>query len=140
MEQSNYSLTFILVVILALSTVSNFVGSIPILWGLDNIQLYSMYYPIIIIINIIISPVLVFVLFYLIGKKFDLKSNLKFSIIRLLIGAYVGHFLSFNIVRFFGEYYNFWSTIVSSIVSLAFLGTFFTAFTGLAIAYLKQNN
>ena len=41
---------------------------------------------------VIIAP-LVFVGFYLIGKKFDLKSNLKGSIIILFSGALLGYFL-----------------------------------------------
>ena len=102
MEQNNYSLTLILVVILVLSFVKGFVGSYPILfWNLDNLQTFQIYSPIFTLINIILCPILVFIIFYKIGKKFDLKSNLKSTIIRILIGAYLGHLLADNIVRFF---------------------------------------
>jgi len=142
MEQNNnHSVTLILVVSFVLSFVKGFFGSYPIIfWGLDNIQNFLIYSPIFTLINIVISPILVFIVFYKIGKKFDLKSNLKSSIVRMLIGAYVGHFLANNIIGFFNEYSDFLSTLIGSIVSLTFLTSFFIAFTALAIGYLKQNN
>ena len=145
MEQNeNNSLTLILVAVLVLSFVSSIVGRIPILFfNFESIQFYYTFYPIFLIINIIIHPVLVFVVFYRLGKNFDLKSNLKSSIIRLLIGSYIGYFLASNITQFIQGFDDSWgilSFLIGSIVSLSFLGTFFAAFTALAIAYLKQNN
>ena len=101
MEQNNYSLTLLLVVIFLLSFVKGFFIRYPIIfWNLDNIQNFQMYSPFFTLVNIIISPILLFIVFYKIGNKFDLKSNLKSTIIRMLIGAYVGHFLADSIVRF----------------------------------------
>jgi len=91
------------------------------------------------IINIIINPFLVFIGFYQIGKKFDLRSNLKSLIIRLLMGAYLGHFLSITVVYLImGNnspwFDSYWSTFIGNVFSLSFLGTFFAAFTALAIS------
>ena len=119
MEQNNYSLTLLLVVIFLLSFVKGFFVRYPVIfWNLDNIQNFQIYSPIFTLINIIISPILLFIIFYKIGNKFDLKSNLKSTIIRLLIGAYVGHFLADSIVRFFSEYGIFWLTLIGNLVSL----------------------
>lgn len=139
MEQNNYSLNLIFVVTIILGFTIAFVGSLPV-FLINDIQTFQMYSSIFIIINLIISPVLVFVVFYLIGKKFDLKLNLKSSIIRLLIGAYIGHFLGYITIQFINGFWDIWSTFIASIVSSAFFFTFFIAFTALAIAYLKQNN
>ena len=68
-------------------------GKIPnFFWNIDSIQNYQFYSSIFSIITMIVNPFLVFIGFYKIGKKFDLKSNLKSLIIRLLSGAYLGHF------------------------------------------------
>ena len=146
MEQKNYSLITIFLAILIISFVSGLLRSYPILiWDIANIQNSQFYFPIFSIINIIINPFLVFTGFYQIGKKFDLRSNLKSLIIRLLTGAYLGHFLSINVVYLIIEnnspWFDFyWVAIIGNVFSLSFLGTFFAAFTALAIAYLKQND
>ena len=144
MEQNDNSLTLILVVVLVLGFVTSIVGRIPILFlNFDSIQFYYTIYPIFTIISIIIHPVLVFVVFYRLGKNFDLKLNLSSSIIRLLIGSYIGHFLASNIVQFIYGFEDTWeilSFLIGSIISLGFLSSFFVAFSALAIAYLKQNN
>ena len=92
----------------------------------------------------IVNPFLVFIGFYKIGKKFDLKSNLKSLIIRLLSGAYLGHFLSYNVAYLSVGNDSIWfdsylSIFIGSVFSLSFLGTFFAAFTALAIGYLRHN-
>lgn len=79
------------------------------------------------VLHIIIDPVIIFILFYHIEKKFDLKLNLIPTIIRLLLGSYLGHFLAINLI------------LLSTIFSTLFLQTTFLSFSAIAIAYLKNN-
>ncbi len=92
------------------------------------------------LIIFIINPVSVLIVFYKLGKKLDLISNLKTVIIRLLIGAYLGHFFSITIlslieINYLIEGSNFyWLIYLSRILSIPFIGFFFASFTALAIA------
>ena len=151
MEQKGYSLNTIFLVILIISFVSGFLGLFPLLiW--ENLVFQDpftrantfFYFSLLSIIGFIINPILLFIGFYRIGKKFDLKSNLKSSIIRLMTSAYLGRVVGITAVYLIGiflikEYTFYWPQYLSSIFSVAFIGTFFTAFTALAIAYLRQN-
>jgi hypothetical protein len=69
---------------------------------LYNIQDFTIYQTIISLISFIINPISVLIGFYYLGKKLDLKSNLKSVIIRLLIGAYLGQFLGITILQLVG--------------------------------------
>ena len=141
MDQKNRSLITIFLVIILISFVSGFFRSFPtVLWNIENIQDYLFYAPIFSLIGIIINPFLVFIGFYQIGKKFDLRSNLKSLIIRLLTGAYLGYFLSFNIVYLIRGVDLYVPTLIGSSISLTFLDAFFIAFSALAIAYLRHND
>ena len=103
-----------------------------------NIQDMQLYSNILSLIIFFINPVSVLIGFYYLGKKLDLKSNLKSVIIRLLIGAYLGQFLAITLLHLVGLYTFYWNFYLSSILSTLFLGIFFPAFTALAIAYLKH--
>ncbi len=145
MEQKDRSLITMFLVIILISFVSGFFRSFPmVLWNIENIQDYIQHYQfyalIFSLINIIINPFLVFIGFYQIGKKFDLRSNLKSLIIRLLTGAYLGYFLSFNIVYLIRGIDLYFPTLIGSSISLTFLDAFFIALSALAIAYLKQKD
>ena len=96
-------------------------------------QIYS---NILSLIIFIINPISVLIGFYYLGKKLDLKSNLKSVIIRLLIGAYLGQFFAITIVNLFSFS---WTFYLINILSTLFLAIFFPAFTALAIAYLGNN-
>ena len=142
MEQKNYSLITIFLVILIISFVSGLLRNYRFFFfGIDNIQDYLWYANLLLsIINIIINPCLVFLGFYQIGKKFDLRSNLKSLIIRLLAGAYLGYFLSFTIVYLIRGFDVSFPVLIGSSISLTFLDAFFVAFSALAIANFRHND
>ena len=146
MEQ-NSSLFRLFIVILIIEFVITFLvySKLFIPFTVDNIQEFQIYNIIISLITLIINPFFVLIGFYYLGKKLDLKSNLKSLIIRLLIGAYLGQFFSITILNlveiyFIKEFTFYWLSYLSSILSVSFLGVFFAAFTALAIAYIKQTD
>jgi Na+/melibiose symporter-like transporter len=139
MEQNHSLLTIFLAILIASIVIDVFRGSFFMFFDTSNIQLYSTYYPIFVLVSILIHPFLIFILFYKLGKRFDLKVNLKPSIIRLLFGSYLGHFLGTNLIYLIIGGENYLSTLVGSIISTSFLATFFLSFSALAIAYLTNN-
>ena len=139
MEQNHSLLTIFLAILIASIVIDVFRGSFFMFFDMSNIQLYSTYYPIFVLVSILIHPFLIFILFYKLGKRFDLKVNLKPSIIRLLFGSYLGHFLGTNLIYLIIGGENYLSTLVGSIISTSFLATFFLSFSALAIAYLTNN-
>ena len=138
MEQNHSLLTIFLAILIASIVIDVFRGSFFMFFDTSNIQLYSTYYPIFVLVSILIHPFLIFILFYKLGKRFDLKVNLKPSIIRLLFGSYLGHFLGTNLIYLIIGGENYLSTLVGSIISTSFLATFFLSFSALAIAYLTN--
>lgn len=138
MEQNHSLFTIFLAILIASIVTDVFRGSFFMFFDASNIQLYSTYYPIFVLVSILVHPVLIFILFYKLGKRFDLKVNLKPSIIRLLLGSYLGHFLGTNIIYLYIAGENYLSTLVGSIISTQFLATFFLSFSALAIAYLSN--
>ena len=141
MEQKDRSIITIFVVIIIISFASSIIGSYPIsiLYNIKP-QDFLFYSPIFSIISIIIKPFLAFFVFYQIGKKFDLRSNLHSLIIRLLTGAYLGYFFSLSIIYLIRGIDLYWPALIGSSISLRFLDTSFIAFSALAIAYLRHNN
>ena len=139
MEQNHSLLTIFLAILIASIMIDVFRGSFFMFFDTSNIQLYSTYYPIFVLVSMLIHPFLIFILFYKLGKRFDLKVNLKPSIIRLLFGSYLGHFLGTNLIYLIIGGENYLSTLVGSIISTSFLATFFLSFSALAIAYLTNN-
>jgi hypothetical protein len=137
----------IFIIIMIIEFVATFLGYSRMFlpFTLDNVQYFTIYHFIISIITFIINPISVLIGFYYLGKKLDLKSNLKPVIVRLLIGAYLGQFISITILYLVGIYFIegfsfYWLSYLSSILSVSFLGLFFASFTALAIANLGQNN
>jgi len=89
-----------------------------------------------------ISPFLVFVVFYLLGRKINLKAILSRSIISLIVGGFVGNFLGFSSVTLIFNPDRPELLIGAVFTGLnphgSFLRIFFVAFTALAIAYLRK--
>ena len=137
MEQKDRYLVMIFLVVLIISFVIGILRNWMIFYFLEWHD-YLVYYQIS-VISSLITPLLVFIPYYLIGKKFDLRSNLKWSIISLLTGAYLGYFLSANIEIPLIGFVPYWERVIESIISLQFLYTFSIAFSALAIAYFKNN-
>ena len=146
MEQ-NRSLLGIFIVAMIIELVVTFLSYSRMFlpFSLENLQDFTIYHTIISMVTFIINPILVLIGFYNMGKKFDLKSNLKPIIVRLLIGAYLGQFISFTLLHLIGiifieEYTFYWLSYLSSLLSVSFLGVFFSSFTALAMAHLKQTD
>ena len=88
-----------------------------------------------------ISPFLIFIAFYLVGRKINLKANLSRSILSLIVGGFVGNFLGFSSVTLIFNPDRPKLLIGAVFTGLnphgSFLRIFFVAFTALAIAYLR---
>ena len=139
MEQKDRYLIMIFLVVLIMDFAVGFIRRIPIAVPL-SMDYYYIYY-LIMFISFLISPVLVFIAFYLIGRKFDVRTNLRSLIVILLTGAYLGNFLSAIIYILLREYVFSWESVIGIFfVSLQFLYTFFIAFSALAIAYFRNND
>jgi len=74
----------------------------------DNVQNLQIYNYIVYVITFIINPISVLIGFYYLGKKLDLKSNLKSVIIGLLVGTYLGQFFSITILFVIGVFFAEW--------------------------------
>lgn len=138
MEQKDRYLIMIFLVVLIMDFAVGFIRRIPIVVR-PSMDYFYIYY-LIIFISFLISPVLVFIAFYLIGRKFDVRTNLRSLIIILLTGAYLGDFLSAIIYIPLREYVFSWESVIGIFISLQFLYTFFIAFSALAIAYFRNND
>ncbi len=91
-------------------------------------------------ISFVVSPVLLFIAMYLVGRRFDLKEKLASAIVLLLLGGYVreavGHLISPLIV--FGLNYDMvFASLTTSLIPTITITNFFVAFTGLATAYIR---
>jgi hypothetical protein len=138
MEQKDRYLIMIFLVVLITDFAVGFIRDIPIALSLSMDYYYI--YTLIMFISFLIRPVLVFIAFYLIGRKFDVRTNLRSLIVILLTGAYLGNFLSAIIYILLREYVFSWVSVISIFISLQFLYTFFTAFSALTIAYFRNND
>ena len=91
-------------------------------------------------ISLIFNPFLVFVASYLIGKKFDVRTNLRSVIIILMTGAILGN-ISYSIIfelivfRHFSLMY-----FASRFLSMKYLYTFSLAFSALVMANFRHND
>ena len=88
-----------------------------------------------------ISPVLILIGFYLVGRKIDLKANLGLSILSLIAGDAIGGFVGYGVTTLImnplpdhprGE------LLMSAVYSTSSYQIFFVAFTALAIAHLRK--
>jgi len=145
MEQKDRSVTRMFLVILILGFASGFLrNSFVFLLDLFNdLQIaFSPFFQVINYLNLVIIYGVVFVVFYQMGKKIDLKLKLDSLIIRLLAGAVIGNFLGFNIALLLGGFYYDFGIFENSIINILLyaLPTFLTAFTALAIAYIRHTD
>ena len=94
------------------------------------------------LVGVAISPFLVFVVFYLVGRKINLKANLSRSILSLIVGGFVGNFIGFISVTLIMNPDRPELLTGAVFTGLnphgSFLQIFFVAFTALAIAHLRK--
>jgi hypothetical protein len=148
MKQQDRYLIMMFLVILILSLVSGFLFVyriiFPFISDWQHGSSFTTFSWLFTLFSFIISPILVFIGIYYIGKSINLRQKLGSSIFRLLIGAFVGNFLGYIIAYLISgyEFETFLVPYLSGVVSISFtsLSTFFTAFTALAIAYIRHTN
>jgi len=96
-------------------------------------------------IRFAVNPFLIFTVFYLHGRKMDLKAKLSTVIVLLFVGLYVGNALG-NIVplpvithqsRFAPS---FLETVFMSLFPTVIISPFFVALSASAIAYMRRKN
>ena len=91
-------------------------------------------------ISLIFNPFLVFFASYLIGKKFDVRTNLRSVIIILMTGSILGN-ISYPIISELIEGGHFSLIYVAvSFLLMQFLYTFSLAFSALVIANFRRND
>jgi len=96
------------------------------------------------IISIIISPLIVFLVFYRLGKKYDLPSRIWETVLSVFSGSVIGYYL-INVIFFnISIYYfsqstenaiNFYLIAIYGAIPLS-LGAVFAIMAGLALGYL----
>jgi hypothetical protein len=148
MKEVHRSLNLLFFVILILGFVSGFIFGfrhlLPFVldWQTPASSLATIFF-FFSVISFIISPIMVFIAIYYVGRELDLRLNLGSSIIRLLSGGYVGQLMGCSIAYLISGY-GFDSIVqyLGLMLSLAIssLSIFFTAFTALALAYIRKNN
>lgn len=132
MEQQNRHLIMIFLIILIMNFMAVFIKKAIIFdW-------FFMSYETSFILSLLIIIPIVFVSFYLIGQKFDLKSNLKWSIISLLLGAILGYLLSLSYCFITKEVLCSLMFYFSFYFPVTIFFTFFIAFSALAMAYFTK--
>ena len=96
------------------------------------------------IISIIISPLIVFLVFYRLGKKYDLPSKIWETVLSVFSGSVIGYYL-INIILFNISVYYFSQSIeyATNFYLIAIYGTVLSSFgavfaimAGLALGYL----
>jgi hypothetical protein len=89
--------------------------------------------------SFIISPFLLFVSFYLIGRNIDLVSDFRSVIVFLFIGSWAGQLIGslFLFLYTFPAVYALWQYLWT-VVYYAFSLEFFVGFTALAVAYVMK--
>ena len=133
MEQKSRYLIMIFLVVLIMDYLLGQMNVIPEILGMSNTSYQSMLF------FDLLSFVLIFIAFYLIGKKFDVRTNLKLVIITLLIGTYVANLLVVPQFLYL-EYAFSWEWVFYIFFPLQFFCPFFVAFSALSIAYFRNNN
>jgi len=95
------------------------------------------------ILGFAVNPFLTFTVFYLHGRKLDLKAKLGVVIVSLFAGLYVGdvlgHAVTFQVITHWYESHltpNFLETVRGSLIPFVIINPFFAALSSLAIAYL----
>ena len=92
-------------------------------------------------VRLAVNPFLMFTVFYLHGRKLDLKAKLRSVIVLLFLGLYVGYFLG-NMIPYpvLTSYPAPLSYILfHSLYPLTIICPFFLALSASAIAYIRRN-
>lgn len=148
MKEVHRSLNLLFFVILILGFASGFIGGFRLIlpfvvdWQTPSSSLATIFF-FFSVISFIISPIMVFIGIYYVGREYDLRLNLGSSIIRLLGGGYVGQSIGFSIAYLISGYgFDSFVQYLGAMLpfTLSSLSMFFTAFTALALAYLRKNN
>jgi len=143
MQKKGRPLTLILLVALifslALGAVQGYSAGLPIRLYEQDVPIVTIgtYLAVISLIRTAINPFLIFIGFYLVGRKIDLKANLGLSILSLIAGASIGGFVGYAVTTLI------MNPLVELLVGAAgystgFYQIFFVAFTALAIAHLRK--
>jgi hypothetical protein len=99
------------------------------------------------VVSLIINPIAILVVFYRVGKKYDLRGRIKEAILSILLGWGIGYFLT-TIAGIVISYYVFHSTIyfeplsILALIIIPFYQSvfpFFVTLASLALGYLRQN-
>jgi len=105
----------------------------------------ELYVGIVSYIRFAVNPFLIFTVFYLHGRKLDLKAKLRSVMVLLIAGLYVGYVLG-NIVTFpvITHLYqspfppSFLGTVLMSLFPTIIISPFFAALSASAIAYIRN--
>lgn len=88
---------------------------------------------------IAINPVLIFIGFYLVGRKIDLKANLARSALSLIVGALVGKLLGQTMVTLVVDAASLLGAVTMGLEPLGPLQIFFVAFSALALQQIRTS-
>jgi len=106
----------------------------------------SLYIGILSWVSLAVNPFLMFTVFYLHGRKVDLKAKLSGIIVLLFAGLYVGnalgHIVTYPIIALYPSRFPlFFSVIVlGSLFPTTIIYPFFVALSASAIAYIRKAN
>ena len=99
------------------------------------------------LMDFIVCPVLVFTIFYFIGKKTNIVSDFKAVILTLFVGIVAGHYLGFfSVFSFRNNVLAIGGDIGGGLTSFLLMlsgglgAEFFVALAAILIAYIRQNN
>jgi hypothetical protein len=86
-----------------------------------------------------VNSVLIFICFYLVGRKIDLKANLALSILSLIVGAYVGKLLGQTMITLIVNPELLLGAVIMGSEPLISLQIFFVAFSALALHHIRTS-
>ena len=98
----------------------------------------SFYHAIVSVIRFLIEPIIIFIVFYFLGRKLDLKANLASLIGRMLIGLYLGYLAGIVTSWLLYEPEQLLRQGVSVLLLPINPDPFFASFSALALAYVRR--
>ncbi|MEA2089604.1 MAG: hypothetical protein U9O89_02445 [Thermoproteota archaeon] len=97
---------------------------------------------ILVLVRFAVDPFLMFTVFYVYGRKVDLKARLTTMIVLLFTGLYVGNFLgnivTFPVVTHLRHSPSFLSIVFRGLFPTVIMSPFFVALSASAIAYIRN--
>lgn len=131
---------------LVLGSFSGLTQYISITYSWKDPALVGMLFTVIGLLIMSISPIIVLIVFYRLGKKYDLKRNLGVAILSVYLGLLIANYITQVIFQLWlsslggtmvGEWYiPYLVPLFQSAMSS--LSTFFVIFTGLALGFLRR--